>query len=396
MSFEKVLFIFKDRKLVTKNEEFWITKFNHKFKVETFFIKDHLKLTNQEIVNQINKTINEDNIKIVLFEGDHANIIDNDFIKNISDNVKKGIFLGDDMVWHIVNLITAQQCDFVFSSEPISVLKYKELGIKSLYVPIESDGKIFKDRKLQKTYDVLHFGREKTTRNKYIEHLKENSVKVKTVTPYDEESNTIEKLAVLINQSKIVLNFAESSNGDRKFNPLRIFKKFYQTKGRIQMAGLSNVLCISEYCASSELLYNKDELPFFKNKDDLLKKLNFYLSNKEELENATKKFYLKNLIYEDSNYILKIKKFLDSLEINSKQTINIPFWYRYLFLNQSLRLRYKDQKLNSFLKQFLDNIISANKNDLTTTLKIMFTSIVLFLKYFPFIIVKKIINLKNE
>ena len=54
------------------------------------------------------------------------------------------------MVWHIVNLITAQQCDFVFSSEPISVLKYKELGIESFFVPIEADGKVFKDHGLKK------------------------------------------------------------------------------------------------------------------------------------------------------------------------------------------------------------------------------------------------------
>ena len=74
----------------------------------------------------------------------------------------------------------------------------------------------------------------------------------------------MEKLAKLISQSKIVLNFAESSNGNRNFNHLKIFKKFYQTKGRIQMAGISKVLCISEYSASSELLYNQKELPFFK------------------------------------------------------------------------------------------------------------------------------------
>ena len=60
------------------------------------------------------------------------------------------------MVWHIVNLITAQQCDFVFSSEPISVLKYKELGIESFFVPIEADGKVFKDHGLKKIYQVLH------------------------------------------------------------------------------------------------------------------------------------------------------------------------------------------------------------------------------------------------
>ena len=55
--------------------------------------------------------------------------------------MKKGIFLGDDMVWHIVSLVTAQQCDFVFSSEPISVLKFKELG-KLIFDYINPWGKV--------------------------------------------------------------------------------------------------------------------------------------------------------------------------------------------------------------------------------------------------------------
>ena len=122
---ENILLIFKDRKIVTKNNDFWFKKFSHKYEVEIFFINDYLNLTNYKITSKINDLISSKKIKIVLFEGDHAHIIDYYFIKNISCNVKKGIFLGDDMVWHIVNLVTAQQCDFVFSSEPISVLKYK-------------------------------------------------------------------------------------------------------------------------------------------------------------------------------------------------------------------------------------------------------------------------------
>ena len=104
----------KDKKLVTKNNDFWFEKFSHKYEVEILFINDFFNLDNNEIINNINNLINSKKIQTVLFEGDHANIIDYHFLKRISNKVKKGIFLGDDMVWHIVNLITAQQCDFVF------------------------------------------------------------------------------------------------------------------------------------------------------------------------------------------------------------------------------------------------------------------------------------------
>ena len=392
MTKENILIIFKDKKLVTKNNDFWFEKFNHKYEVEILFINDFLNLTNNEIINNINNLINSKKIQTVLFEGDHAHIIDYHFLRKISNKVKKGIFLGDDMVWHIVNLITAQQCDFVFSSEPISVLKFKELGIESFFVPIEGDGKLLKDRGLNKIYEVLHFGRDKTIRSDYIDYLEKNGIKVKCVSPYDEESNTMEKLAKLISQSKIVLNFAESANGNRSFNHLRIFKKFYQTKGRIQMAGISNVLCISEYCASSELLYNQKELPFFKSKEECLEKIQFFLSNDNALKTATEKFYLKNLEFEDSKYIIKIKKFIDEVTIKSKDKFETPNWYNTLFINQSLRLRFKEKQLLAFLKEFFAIILTYKEHSFVNYIKLLATSFIFLLRYLPFLLIKKIIN----
>ena len=129
----------------------------------------------------------------------------------------------------------------------------------------------------KKIYDVLHFGREKTKRTEYIEFLRKNNINIKAVSPYDKESDTFQKLAILINQSKIVINFAESSNGNRKFNPLRIFKSFYQLKGRIQMSGLCRSLCITEYSPSIYLMYKKDEIPSFQSKEECLNLINSYL-----------------------------------------------------------------------------------------------------------------------
>ncbi len=202
----------------------------------------------------------------------------------------------------------------------------------------------------------------------------------------------MEKLAKLISQSKIVLNFAESSNGNRSFNHLKIFKKFYQTKGRIQMAGISKVLCISEYSASSELLYNQKELPFFKSKEECLEKIKFFLSNENELNAATEKFYSKNLEFEDSNYINQIKRFLDELKIKTKEKFETPYWYNYLFLNQRLRLRFKDNQLSSFLREFIAITLSFKNYSFYNYLKLLVSSIYLLFRYLPFLIIKKIIN----
>ena len=393
MSAKNVLFVFKDRKSVTLNNDFWSEKFKNKYKVTQFFINDFLYLSNKRIITEINKIILSNNIEIVLLEGDHAHIIDYDFIKAIDNKVKKGIFLGDDMVWHNLNAISAQSCDFVFSSCPISALKFQEIGTNSLFVPIESDGKILKDYKLEKIYDVLHFGREKTIRSSYIDYLKKNNIKVKSVSPYDNEADTFEKLAKLINQAKIILNFSESTNGTRRFNQLRIFKKFYQLKGRIQMAGLANSLCISQHSPSVDLMYKNNELPVFYNKEECLEKVKLYLNDKNLLNEATKKFHNKTLEYEDSRYIEKIGSFLDKIVIKEKELFMTPIWYNQIFINQSIRLRFKRVFMKAFFQEFTYSVFNLKNKNTVTKFHQFFFSIIIFLRYLPFLLLKLILRI---
>jgi hypothetical protein len=393
MSAKNVLFIFKDRKSVTLNNDFWSEKFKNKYKVTQFFINDFLYFTNKKIISEINKLISSNDIEIVLLEGDHAHIIDYDFIKALNNKTKKGIFLGDDMVWHNLNAISAQSCDFVFSSCPLSALKFQEIGTNSFFVPIESDGKILKDYKLEKIYDVLHFGREKTIRSNYIDYLKNNNIKVKSVSPYDNEADTFEKLARLINQSKIILNFSESTNGTRKFNQLRIFKKFYQLKGRIQMAGLANSLCISQYSPSINLMYKNNELPVFNNKEECLEKVKLYLNDKNLLKKTTEKFHEKTLEYEDGRYIEKIGTFLDNISIKEKELFTTPIWYNQIFINQSLRLRFKRVLMKAFLQEFINNAFNLKDKNIFTQFHQFIFSTTIFLRYLPLLLLKLILRI---
>jgi hypothetical protein len=392
MTIKNVLFIFKDRKSVTINSDFWSAKFENKYVVTQFFLNDFLYLSNHNIINKINKTISSDEIDIVLLEGDHAHIINYEFIKALDNKVKKGIFLGDDMVWHNLNAITAQSCDFVFSACPISVLKFKEIGTDSFFVPVESDGKILKDYKLNKIYDVLHFGREKTIRSNYIKYLKNNNINVKSVSPYDNETDTFDKLARLINQSKIILNFSESSNGIKKFNQLRIFKRFYQLKGRIQMAGLANSLCISQYSPSIDLIYD-GELPVFRNKNECLEKIKLYLNDKNLLKEATEKFNKKSLEYEDSKYIEKIGTFLEKIKVRDKEFFLTPIWYNQIYIIQSMRLRFKKILIKAFLQEFIYNSFNFKNKNVLTKFHQLFFSIIIFFRYLPFLFLKLIFGL---
>ena len=385
---DNILLVFKDRKSVTKNNDYWTDKFQTGYNTFQFFLNDHLSLTNEEIIKSINHFIEQNSVSIVLFEGDHTHIIDYDFVSKINKKTKKGLFLGDDMVWHYLNAITAQSCNFVLSSCPISALKFEEIGVDGLFVPIECNGQLLKDYKQKKIFDVLHFGREKTIRSEYISFLKDNGINIKSVSPYDVEADSMEKLAKLINQAKIVLNFTESSNGDRKFNNLRIFKSFYQLKGRIQMAGLSNALCITQYSPAINLMYEKGELPFFRTKKECLKLVKYYLDNEDELKKQTEIFRKKSLIYEDSNYIKTINSFFKNIKTHENKNFLTPFWYNIAFLNQAFRLRFKRKLGITFFKEFFSQLKNCNKSGfIKNTLKIIFCCF-FFIRYLPFLFLK--------
>ncbi len=353
---KSILILFKERKKETPNSFFYERKFSREYNTSIIYISDYLYKNNHAIAKTINTIIEEKKISIVLFEGDHISIFDSKFIKLISNKVKKGLFLLDDYMYHYINRITATACDFVLSGCPLSVLKFQELGYKSFFLPVETDGAIFKDYGEKKVHDVLFFGRVKNNRKKITEYLKENRVNIIECGPYDSISDTPEKLARLINKSKIVLNFTESDNTIKKNNPISHFKYSYEMKGRVYFTGLCNTLCISEYSPPNELLFSNNEVPFFFNEVECLSLIRDFLSNDSKLVNATNKYRQKCSTFEDSNYIKKVKTFIDYNK-NENFSVNIPIWYEFIFFKKNLMLRFRSNKLKSFFSQVFDSVI---------------------------------------
>ena len=150
---KSILILFKERKKETPNSSFYERKFSRAFNTTILYISDYLNKNNYTIA-KINSTIKEKNISIVLFEGDHISIFDLKFIRLIDDNVKKGLFLQDDYMYHYITTESLHLNDFVLTGCPLSVLKFQELGYNSFFLPVESDGTIFKNYG-EKKHDVL-------------------------------------------------------------------------------------------------------------------------------------------------------------------------------------------------------------------------------------------------
>jgi len=387
MQKKRLLLVFKDKKKITKNQNYWFDKLSKGYQVDTFYLYDHLNLTNSNIIKTINDKIDSSKIEILLVEGDHLALNDLLFFKPISKKVIKGLFLGDDPEWHQVNLITAASFDFVLT-DAVSVLKFKEMGIESLYCPIEANEEIFKDYNLEKDIDVLFFGRKKPDTEKYLELLDKNNIKYLCVDPYMEISNTMVKLARLINKSKIVINFTKTLNGNKFFNPLSKYKYGFFAKGRPHMSGLCNTLCISEYAPSNDLLYPNGELPTFKNEEKFLDIIKLYLNDNKKLLSDTKIFKDSCLKYSDKEYIKVLANFMSKIkkkELTVK--IKIPFWYYLIAIKQYFRLRSKFNKRKSFFMQFFENF--------SLPIYLIPINIFFFIRFLPSLIIKIIIPKKN-
>ena len=384
MNKNAILIIFKDKKKITKNQDFWNDKFSKQYIVSHLYLYDYIHYSNKQISEFINLKIIELNVSTIIFEGDHMSSIDCNFINLINDKVKKGLFLGDDSVWHQVNLINASACDFVLT-DPVSSFKFNELGISSIFSNVEGNEDVFKDYKHEKTIDVLFFGRDKTDRKAYLEILEKNNINYLSVNPYMQESNTIEKLAVLINKSKIVINLTKSLNGKRFFNPSSKFKYGFYFKGRVIMCGLCNTLCVSEQAPSNDILYPNKELPTFKTKEGFLEIVKYYLNDNKKLSEDTKIFHDKSIQYSDKNYIKTIYNFINNVRTDKKVKVKIPIWYYYIVIRQHFRLRSKLKKFKSYILQFYDN--------LALPLTVLPINIIFFLRFLPTLIVKKLFNI---
>ena len=72
---DQILIVYKDQKIVTKNQEFWNDKFSNKYKVNYLYLYDYIHLTNRKISEIIKQKIIELKVDKILFEGDHLSII---------------------------------------------------------------------------------------------------------------------------------------------------------------------------------------------------------------------------------------------------------------------------------------------------------------------------------
>ena len=378
---KKALILFKaqwdwNRFIISKISNFYDVK---------FLYLDQIQKNYFDTISQVNDYIKDNKIEAVFFDVDYQKFVNYYFINKIK-NIKKVMMTLDNYERHNLNLITACSCHVVLT-DPISLLKYKELGIPAYNWIIESDGSFYKDLGLAKKTDVLFFGKINKERKKFVEFIENNGIKVKIVGNNIENYISDKELVNLICESKIVINFSKTTwNEISNFPEKSVFENQYQLKGRIIQAGLCGTACITEYAPHHKLLYKKEELLQFTTKEECVKILNELLNDNNKLLNYTKKFSIKTREeYEDKKFFKKIYNFLEKVDPNRIKTDEnlrkIPYWYKRICCKQILLRDLKITKALKSIQNFKEILDIAKKSNIFIFLLIFIETAINFIYY---------------
>ncbi|MFH1036854.1 MAG: glycosyltransferase [Patescibacteria group bacterium] len=208
---------------------------------------------------------------------------------------------------------------WIFTTDPRAIAKYDKIGFKNaVFMPQGFNPFLFKAQVLPKIYDVTFIGRPHGVRKEIMKKLGDAGIRVECFGEgWSNGHITNEEKIRIICQSKINLNLAESSgvlwkqlalifvhrNFDRSLgvnSPLKWYENFQtllaqnreQIKGRIfHVLGCGGFL-LTGYAESMEKLFEPDkEVVFFRDFNEMVKKIKYYLVHDKEREDIAKAGY---------------------------------------------------------------------------------------------------------
>lgn len=249
-------------------------KLSQAFRIHRLYAREALLESGSVgLVKEINDIVQKTSAKIVMFDTDYFAAVDADVIRSVSPGAIRVLMTFDDLVLHDHNAITASACDLVFTSDPVSALRYREKGIDAEYMTLEASKDVYTAKDLRRDIDILFFGSlKKADRKLYVDYLVNHGLEV-CVIGGEHGEVSMEELVDYINRSKIVLNLSKTGAiPDALYGQTHYSHTYYQLKGRVIEAGLCATPCLSEYAPSLELLFTESEVPMFRTPEECFAK----------------------------------------------------------------------------------------------------------------------------
>lgn len=313
--------------------DFHIDEFSKNFKnlINFNYMDYFLENGLNNLENEINNIIEKNEITYIVLWQWYSNYIPRlEFLQELREKCFVVLWLfDDDVFFHSHGKFYAQVVDVVVTTDYFGKIMYEQLNIASLYYLSAYDKNIYKTQDIRKDIDVSFVGAiNKGDRKEYIEFLESNGIRVETYGPNTKNGYiSFDEMINIFNRSKINLNFSKIAFSNSLYESNPLIGRIRQNKGRPVEIGLTNSFCLTENAASLKYIFNIDkELDIFKDKNELLDKVNFYLSNEKAREDKASNLYEKCLEeYEKDKYFPRIFSKLNNLQ-KKKNTKEISYY----------------------------------------------------------------------
>lgn len=175
--------------------------------------------------------------------------------------------------------------DISLTTSKSAITKYLVEGGNPMYKDYAGNEKIYKNLKLEKEYDIGFVGASYGIRGEYIDYLSNHGINVYSKgSGWDKGFATDEEMIEIFNKSKIVLGFSTVGKND----------DIYILKGRDFEVPFTGSFYITGYHDElKEYFEIGKDIETYTSKEDLLKKVKYYLKNEEEREQIAKNSYHK-------------------------------------------------------------------------------------------------------
>lgn len=257
-----------------------------------FFSNHGLRSTEQEIKKIIKSKLID---IVIIWQWPTFYGLTLEFLSSLRTNTFTLLWLfDDDVFFHSHGKYNAQVVDLVITTDYFGKLMYEQLQISSLYYLSAYDKELYRKKELKKEFDVSFVGGlSKADRKEYIEFLEQHGINVAVFgdgagTGYVSDEEMID----IFNKSKINLNFTKIAYWIDMYEDNPLISRVRQNKGRIIEIGLSGSFCLSEEAPSLQYIVDlENHLDTFAGKEELLQKIQYYLSHESERGRKAEAFY---------------------------------------------------------------------------------------------------------
>jgi hypothetical protein len=219
-----------------------------------------------------------------------------EFFRDMREKITVAMYFTDcDYYFEQRDRYYGQAADLVFTMDPISPCKFKQLEIPAqLRFPFYDSAEFLMKPGMEKSIDVSFVGLidSKIGRQEYCRHLASGNINVQVFGASVSERIPQEQMVEVFNKSRINLNF--TGGGQR--SDYAVHRLIRQNKGRNAEITLSGGFLLCEYASGIEELFDVGkEIDVFNTKEELLEKTRYYLNNPAQREAMAERGYKRAL-----------------------------------------------------------------------------------------------------